>query len=573
MGIMYLLTVLILIILWMLLKKSDKKLNGIIWGVIAIVLLLCYNIFVCYVLNTIRVTITLLSLSIVNILFSIIITIYLIRKKEVQKYYIEKIDILYGILMICICLYISNQQFGTYPFFIKYQTIDPSRHCLNAIKFAEEDKLLRNDQAWKVERPGAYINTGIAMKMFINLIDEIDLYNVFIAYDIFILCLTSLSMYIIMKRISKNRFLDFVAFLFSVLYVLGYPLNSMVFGFSYLSLSIPIINVIIMMMEIFEEKDIDIKQWTIAVFLLNFSVFFSYYLFVPFIYGAEFIYFNIKSYRDNGKIFTKKNVILIIITLIIPTIISLIFFNFGIQVQDKGSGIAMNMNLYGYAYVNKYSDMLLLIPISIYALIKERKNNKFTTSMFILLLGYILLMYIANYLHLITIYFIMKNYYIAWGLLYYLTYKGITYLHKKNKYISAITTVIYVFLVINTYMYFQEIYIANTIMITAQYLDSKTVYTQEEVQFLKETREMVDFSKNVQVLGDEKRILWSNTLIRYQKSENYKQMTTEEIIKEYENVDYIICFKRDEELNKYEEEIYNNRIRVYESDEGIILKK
>ena len=552
MGIIYFLTVIALIILTMLIKKTDKRLNGISCTVITIVLLLCYNVFISYILNTIKIPINLLSLSIVNIVISIVITIYLFKKKQIQKYYIEKLDILYTLLMLIISLVVAYGIFRTYPFRIKYQTTDPFRHCANAIKFAEGNKLLRNNESTKVERPGAYINTGIAMKMFINSFERIDLYNVFVVYDIFILFITGLTMYIMMKRISKNKFLNFLAFLFSTLYVLGYPLNSMIFGWSYLSLSIPIINIIILMFEIFDNNEIDIKQWTIAVFLLNFAEFFSYYLFVPFLYGAEFLYFNIKSYKEHKKIFTKKNILLNFVTLILPTLISLIYFNFIIQIQNKGSGISSNIALFGYAYINIFTNMILLIPLSIYTLIKERKNSKFTIIMFILLLGYILL---------------MKNYYIAWGLLFYLTYKGIIYLQEKNRYIPGIIAVIYVFLCLNV-LDFSDIYIANIVMGLSEYADAKTVYTYDEIEFLKKSQEIIDYTKNVKLIGNEKRVLWATTLMNYKEFKLDEGIEVENIILDYENIDYIICFKRD-----YEDEMYNNRKCIYEDDQGIILRK
>ena len=51
MGIIYVISVVSLLVIFMLIKKSDKKLNGLGMFGLGLVLLLCYNIFKCYVLN------------------------------------------------------------------------------------------------------------------------------------------------------------------------------------------------------------------------------------------------------------------------------------------------------------------------------------------------------------------------------------------------------------------------------------------------------------------------------------------------------------------------------------------
>ncbi len=51
MGIIYVISVVSLLVIFMLIKKSDKMLNGSgIFG-LGLVLLLCYNIFECYILH------------------------------------------------------------------------------------------------------------------------------------------------------------------------------------------------------------------------------------------------------------------------------------------------------------------------------------------------------------------------------------------------------------------------------------------------------------------------------------------------------------------------------------------
>ena len=90
MGIVYLVSLLALAISFILIKKTDKVLNVISFTLITIVLILCYNVFVCYFLTFISFPITLESLSIINFIIAGLLSLQIFRKKEIQKYEFDK---------------------------------------------------------------------------------------------------------------------------------------------------------------------------------------------------------------------------------------------------------------------------------------------------------------------------------------------------------------------------------------------------------------------------------------------------------------------------------------------------
>ena len=55
MGVIYTVSVIAILIIFMLIKKSDKSLNFLGILGLGIVLILCYNVFECYVLNFLRI--------------------------------------------------------------------------------------------------------------------------------------------------------------------------------------------------------------------------------------------------------------------------------------------------------------------------------------------------------------------------------------------------------------------------------------------------------------------------------------------------------------------------------------
>ena len=70
MGILYILTLIILGISFMIFKKTDEKINFIKWLIIYIVSLLGYNILIGMILGLLNITSHIWLLSIINLIFS-----------------------------------------------------------------------------------------------------------------------------------------------------------------------------------------------------------------------------------------------------------------------------------------------------------------------------------------------------------------------------------------------------------------------------------------------------------------------------------------------------------------------
>ena len=112
--------------------------------------------------------------------------------------------------------------------------------------FAESDSLLIKEQdpvhkSFATTKNMAYVNSGLIMKCLKNAINTFDNYHIFIGFSIFILVITAISMYTTISAFATNKKTKFLAFLVSLIYVMGYPLNSFLFGFEYLSIALFII--------------------------------------------------------------------------------------------------------------------------------------------------------------------------------------------------------------------------------------------------------------------------------------------------------------------------------------------
>ncbi len=620
MGILYFASVICLFTAFMLIKKTDKELNVICFASITIVLLFCYNAFVCYVMTFFSIPITLLSLSITNVVIAIIMALVIMLKKERQKYNFNKTDLICVFIILVITVAVACSNYGI-PFNIKYETGDPAVHYLTSVLFANQDSLLNlyDDvvhDSFQTRKIGSYVNSGIIMKCFSNIIDEIDYYNIFIAFSIFILFMTGVMMYVTLEKFTKSTKGKILALIVSLIYVLGYPLNSMLFGFEYLSLGILVLGTVINMIYYFEEKELKFGYYLVIFALLNFNIFCSYYMFVPFMYSGLWIYFCIYSKKHNKKIICKKNIALLSVTLLIPFFLGYIYhlapgiyniFNLDawealMQSLQYSSGILNHsFALYGYIYINFYSNMILLIPLAIYYIVRKTKEGKifsFDIITLVILLIFIGILKIGQIYEKVSVYFIMKNYYALWLFLIYMNFRALMYIFEKNRVKTYCILMFYMLLVILNLIFIDaplenqkenpnesiknvsEIFGVNKTMIT----EKKKDLTVKDIEILKIARDRLDFkNEEIEVLGDSEQLYWTYSLLRYVNAEYYfeypqysgQQKLTIKATKAHEKigkVDYMIYFKSSKYYDMNKVALFDQGEVIYENEAGGIVK-
>ena len=92
MGIVYILTVIVLLVAFMLFKKSDEKQNFIKWLIIFAISLLGYNILIGMILGLLNITSHIWLLSIINLLVSVALGYKAVKNKDMQKYFVRPKD-------------------------------------------------------------------------------------------------------------------------------------------------------------------------------------------------------------------------------------------------------------------------------------------------------------------------------------------------------------------------------------------------------------------------------------------------------------------------------------------------
>ena len=586
MQIIYVISMIILLTLVILLKKSKEKLEITKTITITLTLTLAYNTLCAYILNLINIPITLINLSIINAIFSICILIKIIKVKEIQKYTISKTNILIVILFIIITTVIIHINFEDLTR-IRYVSMDAREHYKAAREFSENtslsNKAKENNTVGEAFMPMGYVNAGILFKIFEPYIGKVMLYRIFILFEAFVYLLTGIMFYILIGKYVNKMNSKIIAIIFSIIYVLGYPLNAWISGFHYLIIGILFIEAIIYI--VLKEDRIKISNELVIMFLLNFGLILSYALFCPFVYLAEFIYYIYRYKKNRNKI---ELILFLSMTLIVPGIIGVVYL-----IVPAFGAVGDAIALEGWLYKNLWSNFILFVPFSVYAIYKSIKNKEFTfdNTIFILLVIYMLVLFVGTKSGKCSEYYFYKNYYIMWLMLVYLNVKGMCAFKADNKFVINIYSIAYVLFLTLT-VCFQKTYISqkpndnlNTVMEiftfnnTMMNAKNSEFVTNEELQLFTETEKIIEEKwreedkilfvtgptqeRWIQSLTGYKNILFDNKdyAIKNLKEENYKYIVTFENRNTYQNVKKYI----NEENMKI---VYENAIgKIYEKKE------
>lgn len=446
MNIIYILTSLALIISYLLLNKSEKKENLIHSVIISVILFLTYNIFITQVMFFVHLKSTLLNLAIVNIAFSAVFITKEIKTKTIQKYYINKLDIIAVIIILGLAITIVIMNYGT-NIAVKHAVTDAATHYFASDDFYRYSTLFSRESSDTIKwlntpylMTGAYVNTGIFLKLFKGIIDETFLVKLYFIFDMFIWMLSGLLMYTALSTNFKNKKHQILALVLTIFYMLAYQLNSLFAGFSYLGVGLDIIIGIIIIMK----SEIKTNYKISSLFLLNLGIMFSYYYFAPVLFLAQLWYILATNKKQNIKIFSKQNIFEILIALVIPGLIGVIYFigyplmQSNNKAFDYVGAIATDGFIYEDLIMNIFPYLLLSEVYIIY--IAFKKKNTFIDKLLYLTVIFTLLIYMLMRLEFVSSYYYYKIYYMLFLVLTVSSYEILKIFVDKGKNVTIIVS-------------------------------------------------------------------------------------------------------------------------------------
>jgi len=588
MNIIYTLITITLFVVIILIKKSEEKLNIFKQMIITTILFSCYNMLVCYIFSLMKLPITLITLSIANLMILIIGLIKLIKDKQIQHYFVDKKDIIYIFLVLIVILPIAYKQYGNVDS-IKYYTTDARVHYNASKLFYNYETLLINTNEYQGFMPFTYANEGIIYKLIAPIIGEFNLYKVFIVSDILI-CATSMILFYLLLKDKADSWIKYIIICIAcVIFVLGYPLNSMLTGFHYLQVGV---NLILTTMLVMNISKLDKRYKTIYMFLINLGVIFSYNIFAPLVYMTEFIYLFYSNYKENKRVINKQLIIDIILTLFMPGVLAVCYFI--LPVTSSGGNPTQGIDGEGYIYRNMWSTIILFVPFTLYYLIQKAKERKIDFSL-IFITGLILntIIFFALYkINKISSYYFYKMYYIIWPIIIYMSTSGLIKFYNKkllNKFIAIILLIIYIatmMLFIKEIKYFfNKAYYEKdeenitTIMgifnVNKTLLEMPKLLTADEIDSLEYVENNIDSQKTLFILIPRQED-WKQIMLYKSNPHGTEFRKIDEEIEKWNNGEYehIVLF-----LNRNTYKVNKDKIvlegtkKIYSNNEVQIYKK
>ena len=449
MNIIYIITSILLITSYLLIKKKEEKQNIVYSIIISVIIFLTYNIFVCTIMFFAKIRSTLLSLSIFNIIFSILPIYFMVKNKEVQKYYLNKIDLISVIIILIAAITLVIKNYGT-NIAIKHGVTDAATHFFAADDFYKYSTLAPEENSDKINwlgctylMTGAYVNTGIFFKLFDGIINEVFFLKLYFIFDIFIWILSGLLMYTLLAVGNEKKKDKILALIFTFFYILAYQMNSLFAGFSYLGIGLDIIIGILIIMKIELPK----KYRRIFLFFLDFGIMFSYYYFSPIIFITIFWQI-LKDNKKNGiKIFSLETMWDIVIQLIIPGIIGVVYFIIlPLIASDRGAvNYAGAIATDGFIYKNFIGNILPYVLLSEVYLIYNaiKKKNVFLNKLLLLSIIFWAIVYCGYSFSIVSSYYFYKIYYMLFIVLIASSFEMVKVFTDEKKIVRII---VYIFI-------------------------------------------------------------------------------------------------------------------------------
>ena len=427
MGVIYLLTLILLGIAFISFKKSDEKLNLIKWLIIYFVSLFGYNIAIGMILGLLKITSYIWLLSLINIAVAFLLGYRCLKNKDFQKYEVRKIDLFCIGVIFIIFIVMFFKDLYIYTGDISHMAIDSAIHYRAAKHYSDnliifinaEDKTFFN---FNVMQPGAYINYGIFMNVIHSIFgtDYTFLYQV---AETMVLYLSGLAFYSsFMEKIKTKRGAILSLMLFG-LYIYGYPYNSWFYGFSYHSIGIMMVAILITITELLYSKDNINNKLVISLIALGaIGLIFSYCLFVPAIFSAICIYCFLEDLKQEGKnylIIFKPTTLIVTTILLFITCAGIGYLFIPTFFIEGQTDLISALKIDGGIYSDRYSNFIAYIPfacfyfIDIIIKIKNKKLSYFDVFA-VVVIGFFAIINLGLMLGKVSLYYMFKTYSIVW---------------------------------------------------------------------------------------------------------------------------------------------------------------
>ena len=418
-SILYLLCEALLISGFLRIKKTNKTQSVVISVFITIVGVMCLHTLTSGLLTLLHIPVVLISMALVDGVLGGLIWWRALKTKSFEKYTLNPADVVVVCVIAAVVFVFWGKMYGTSMTPAFYVT-DGSAHYMEAMRVIRDRNV--TDMYYHS------INNALLIMLFTPIISAPHFYKAYLFGELVNLFLSGLSLYCLMRHYAKDRVLKIIAVGFTLIYLVGYPLNNSLFGFIYLGEGITVIAMMILVFEMYSQGELEEKWGIILGCLSATGIALSYMLFAAVAFIAGFLRINLARLKDKN-LFTAKTVLINLGIFLIPCVLTLIFAYggiFGSTDETVGGAIAAE----GTIYRDLFSNFLPWMPFSLYgcyALFRQKKSKTllwFTGLFFLQTIAF----FMMAYLGMISTYYFYKMHYLMWLFTFATAFAGIALL-------------------------------------------------------------------------------------------------------------------------------------------------
>jgi len=409
--------------------KTSRKQDFFIWIPIAIVFFDAVTASVVGLIDIVHIPISIVTVGVVNVLFATGLFYWSrIRLKKKQEYEYRMSSLSFLLVLAALVAFLFLYRYSA-DINIVFATSDPANH----LKFAQNilnTKSISGDTSPLWVTP---LSNALFIETLLPVFSGVDIYKSFMIKEAINLWLAGAVFYALSARFFKNKFTILCGFVISLVYVTGYPYNSFLYGFSYLSMSITFVCVLLFVLDIFIKKESALIPTLFALSALCLSVSNCYSLFAPSVYIGTVLavfYRYFKEYQElkDKKLFFKNFVVTGFSVFLIPTAVSVLYV---VKAGLYGEVLAHE----GGSYGNLLYDFIIWMPFCVFSLYTAFKKKKLLGAMILapVQLVYTLFMFFLMVRGTISTYYYYKMNYLIWMIVLYLSIAAVSYLSEKQK--------------------------------------------------------------------------------------------------------------------------------------------
>lgn len=421
-------------------RKSCQPMNGFVWAVLSFLITICMGSILAGVISLVHIPVNIYSMAVLYGLLAAFTAYQIRREGMVQEYEWEKFDFLVIALVTVAVAAISIKIFSPQLTYCYYNS-DAGLHLKEATAIVRSQKV--------TNMYFLHLQNAMLIEMVQPFVRIADWYKGYVLGDCLFLWVETLFFVALIRRFARTKASKAFALVLTVAYFLGYPFFGFYYSFGYWAFGGMMVGYLVIALRLYEEAKMERKLSVFMLMLGCFGVITSYMLFAPVAFVAVFCYLMIVAKRE-GKVFTKKNVLLALRVFLLPAAMGLYFCLYGFFISS-GTSITGALGNSGGIYTELYMDFFWTIFPVLFVLVSALKKRRFTPDVlfFLAFFAFTAGMLFLTLTHHVSTYYYYKTYYPLWMLCWVLTAQAVSVmLQQAKETLAAYCTMVALFVVL-----------------------------------------------------------------------------------------------------------------------------